>query len=207
MPAAARAAELATAMWPSVRSRKAGWPAVTASRSWRGGEGFRGPLGVVPAAAEDPLCRARRWRRRSLMRCCISASEGVPSRSTVSFCWPAEAMWVWASLKPGMAKAPWRSMTLVCGAFELRMSASVPTAMMVPLVMAMAVTRAGVAEVSSGAEVGAGEDVAVEEDGVGADCVARAARGERWRHGSEREGSRGEYSAEERSGIKRVRPS
>jgi hypothetical protein len=37
MPAAARAAELAMEMWPSMRSRNAGWPPVTLSRSWRVG--------------------------------------------------------------------------------------------------------------------------------------------------------------------------
>ena len=37
MLAAARAAELATAMWPSTRPRMAGWPAVTWSMSSRVG--------------------------------------------------------------------------------------------------------------------------------------------------------------------------
>ena len=37
MPAAAKAAELATAMWPSTRRKMAGWPAVTWSRSARVG--------------------------------------------------------------------------------------------------------------------------------------------------------------------------
>ncbi len=44
MPAAARAAVLATAMWPSTRKRKAGWPAVTGSRSSRVGRVLVGQL-------------------------------------------------------------------------------------------------------------------------------------------------------------------
>ena len=59
-------------------------------------------------------------------------------------------MWVWASLKPGIAKAPWRSMTFVLGPFSLRRSASVPAARIFPLAMAMAVTFAGVGEGSLG---------------------------------------------------------
>ena len=105
-----------------------------------GGEGLGGPDGVVPAAAVEPCAGGGGERCRSRMRCCISAREGVPSRSTVSFCWPAAAMWVWASLKPGMAKAPLRSMTLVCGDLSFRISASAPTARILPLATAMAVT-------------------------------------------------------------------
>ena len=59
-------------------------------------------------------------------------------------------MWVWASLKPGIAKAPWRSMIWVFGPFSLRSSASVPAARIFPLAMAMAVTFAGVGEGSLG---------------------------------------------------------
>src|SRR5437879_4204737 len=59
-------------------------------------------------------------------------------------------MWVWASLKPGIAKAPWRSMTLVFGPFSFRRSASVPAARIFPLAMAIAVTVAGVGEWSLG---------------------------------------------------------
>ena len=84
------------------------------------------------------------------MRCCISARDFVPSRSMVSFCWPAEAMWVWASLKPGIAKAPSRSMILVLGAFSFRRLASVPTAVILPWEMAIAVTFAGGFEGSLG---------------------------------------------------------
>ena len=51
MLAAARAAELATAMWPSTRRKMAGWPAVTWSRSVAGGEFVVGPEGVVPSSA------------------------------------------------------------------------------------------------------------------------------------------------------------
>ena len=54
MLAAARAAELATAMCPSTRRKMAGWPAVTASRSVREGSLVVGPEGVVPSSALDP---------------------------------------------------------------------------------------------------------------------------------------------------------
>ena len=72
MPAAERAAELAMAMWPSTRSRKAGWPPVTGSRS-ACGQCLRGPEGVVPSAAEDPCAGSRGfWRRR---RCGLHFGE------------------------------------------------------------------------------------------------------------------------------------
>src|SRR5437899_8268435 len=55
-------------------------------------------------------------------------------------------MWVWASLKPGMAKAPWRSTIFVWGPFSFSRSASLPVARIFPLAMAIAVTRSGVEE-------------------------------------------------------------
>ena len=55
MPAAASAAELAMAMWPSMRSRNAGWPPVTLSSSWRVGKDFLRPQSVVPIAAGEPV--------------------------------------------------------------------------------------------------------------------------------------------------------
>ena len=107
------------------------------------GEFLAGPEGVVPAAAVEPGAGLGRWRRRCGCAAASRRGMGRPSRSTESFCWPASAMWVWASLKPGMAKAPWRSMILVFGAFSFRMVASVPTAWILPLAMAMAVTLPG----------------------------------------------------------------
>ena len=53
---------------------------------------------------------------------------------------PALAMWVWASLKPGITKALFRSMIFVVGVFRARMVASSPMAMILPLATAMAVT-------------------------------------------------------------------
>ena len=108
------------------------------------GEGFGGPVGVVPAAAVKPCDPGLAVAAKVLMRCCISAREVTWSRSMVSFCWPAEAMWVWASLKPGMAKAPLRSIIFVLGAFSFSTLASVPVAKIFPLATAMAVTWAGV---------------------------------------------------------------
>ncbi len=58
------------------------------------------------------------------MRCSISASDLTPSRLMDSFCRPASAMWVWASLKPGIANALWRSTIFVFGPFSFRMFAS-----------------------------------------------------------------------------------
>ena len=137
------------AIWPSVRQRMAGWPAVTASMSARVGRVLVGQMvwSQPPPCSHVPDLAVL---AKVLMRCCISARDFVPSRSMVSFCWPAEAMWVWASLKPGMAKAPLRLMILVLGACSFKRLASVPTAVILPWEMAIAVTFAGVLEGSSG---------------------------------------------------------
>ena len=62
---------------------------------------------------------------------------------TASFWRPALAMWVWASLIPGMAKAPWRSMTLVLAVSRRSTEELSPAAAILPLPpIAMAETRA-----------------------------------------------------------------
>ena len=101
------------------------------------------------------------------MRCCISASEGTPTRLTESFCRPASPMCVWASLKPGIAKAPFRS---IFWSWGLRVSGRCVGACgqdFSVAAMAIAVTSLGFGGVVA-AEADAGEDVAVEVDGVAA---------------------------------------
>ena len=132
-------------IWPSVRWNTAGWPVVTESISCRVGSVFdaHSVWSQPPPTIHTPGgCAAV----KILMRSSMSARDGLWSRSTESFCRPAEAMWVWASLKPGMTKAPARSTTCVLGPRSLSTSSSVPTATMVALVTARAVTRAGVGD-------------------------------------------------------------
>ena len=106
IPASCIAALLPTPAWPSTRSSTTGRSLTTASRSAAVGKRLVGPQFLVPAEADDPRgCRlGRRHRRRS--RCCMSASELVPTRSSVSAPTPSSMTWPWASISPGSSVRP-----------------------------------------------------------------------------------------------------
>ena len=81
------------AMWPSTREKMAGWPAVTASKSWRVGSCV--PVQRVwsqpPPVSQVPgLALAAKAR----MRACMAASDLLPTRSTLRRWLPARARWV-----------------------------------------------------------------------------------------------------------------
>ena len=59
IPAALRAAVLAMAMCPSMRSRNAGWPAGDLVQILPGGQRLVGPQRVVPVAAGEPVAGRR----------------------------------------------------------------------------------------------------------------------------------------------------
>ncbi len=168
MPAAARAAELATAMWPSVREKMAGWPAVTGRGPARVGSGFAGPevWSQPPPRIQVPGL-ARAWR--CSLGCALHVGERAGAVEVDGELLAAGLGDVGVGVvEAGHGEGAVEVDELGFGALELEeISASVPMAMMVPLATARAVTRAGVAQVSPGAEVGAGEDVAVEVDGIG----------------------------------------
>ena len=107
----------------------------------------------------------------------------------MSFCWPAPAMWVWASMKPGMTNAPLRSTILVAGDLRRRMLASLPTAMILPLCDGDCGDLLRHWGWVVCAEVGSGEDVAVEVDdvGIGRQYAGGLAEAERGRQQSGRE--------------------
>ncbi len=50
---------LAMAMWPSMRSRNAGWPRGDLVEILARGQGLVGPEGVVPVAAGEPVAGGR----------------------------------------------------------------------------------------------------------------------------------------------------
>ena len=131
IPAARRAAEFATKLWPSAREKTAGWSPVTASRSWRVGS-LTGvhlvssqPRPVIHSPAGVALAR-------SAMRDFISSRVRVPARLTFNLSKPPEEKCRCASLKPGMTKCPPRSTTFVPWPFSFSISAFVPMATILP---------------------------------------------------------------------------
>ena len=135
------------------------------SRSVRVGRFAVGPEGVIPAAALNPF--AGFGGRDVDADALLHLGEGVGADEIDGEFWrPAWPMWVWASLKPGIAKAPFRSMTLVFGGlqFEQVCVGARGEDFSVGDRYCGDFCRGGGWVV--GAEVGAGEDVAVNEDGV-----------------------------------------
>ena len=146
MPAAARAAELAMAMWPSMRRRNAGWPAVILSRSWRVGSTF------MDQSVWSQLPPVSQWfcgefLAKASILVCIAARDLTPVRSTFSLVRPASPRWVWASLKPGKMKLlvsfESTSQRRVLGPASRVTSSLVPTASTLPPPIAMACTTSG----------------------------------------------------------------
>jgi len=146
IPAAANAAELAIEMWPSMRSRKVGWPLVTLSKSWRVGSVLSAQRvwSQLPPVSQWP---AGAFFAKASIFVSIAASDLTPVRSTLSLVWPALPRCVCASLKPGktyvLVLAVFRSLRRVPGPARRVISSVVPMARTLPPLMAMASTVSG----------------------------------------------------------------
>ena len=75
-----------------------------------GREALVRPQLLVPAAADDPARRPGWPRHKSRSRCCRSASELVPVRSSCSATSPSPMTWPCASIRPGSSVRPPPSM-------------------------------------------------------------------------------------------------
>src|SRR6202167_96956 len=129
MPASCNACELGSAMWPSSRLTKTGWPALTASISRGVGRrtGVQSSWSHPPPVIQRPggsLAANSAMRRRN------SSSDFASRNCTPAKLSPPLTKCTCASLKPGSTSLPPTSSTSVPAPIHLRISPLGPTATM-----------------------------------------------------------------------------